>query len=109
MFASSQLTLVTGRSSRPQPLSSAFGQAPAATQVSHSAKVTAVLLTANGCPIVTSRCGPSSLLRSFSFTGEPIANLPAGTTIIVGQPFAHSLNSDPGFAAFSFSCWAVRT
>jgi hypothetical protein len=28
-------------------------------------------------------------------------NLPAGTTIIVGQSFAHSLKSDPSFAAFS--------
>jgi hypothetical protein len=32
-------------------------------------------------------CGHSSALPSAS--GEPIMNLPAGTTIIVGQPFAH--------------------
>ena len=34
---------------------------------------------------------------------------PAGTTIIVGQPFAHSVKSEPGFDAFSASCSAVRT
>ena len=36
-------------------------------------------------------------------------NLPAGTTIIVGQPFAHSLNSEPGTAASRFCCSAAST
>jgi len=31
-------------------------------------------------------------------------NLPAGMTIITGQPFAHSLKSEPGVAACAFSC-----
>src|SRR6516162_5161453 len=108
-WASSQVTLKTGWLPRPQVLSDAFAQAPAATQASHSANVTSVRPTANGLTIVTSCCGPSEAARSFSLLGEPIINLPAGTTIIVGQPVAHSVNSAPGVAAFSFSCTTVST
>src|SRR5262245_13528554 len=59
--------------------------------------------------MITSCCGPSLALRSGSLSGEPIMNLPAGMTIITGQPFAHSLKSEPGFAAFAFSCATVST
>jgi hypothetical protein len=36
-------------------------------------------------------------------------NLPAGMTTMTGQPLAHSLNSEPGFAAFAFSSSNVNT
>jgi hypothetical protein len=68
---------------------------------SHSSNVTSNLETANGFATVTSCGGPSLASRSGSFSGEPIMNLPAGMTIIAGQPFAHSLKSEPGFAALS--------
>ena len=100
---------MTGRSPRPQALSLTLRHAPAATQASHCAKVTSVLPTANGFAIVTSCWGPSVGKRSASVAGEPIVKRPAGTTIIVGQPLAHSANSEPGFDAFSVSCSAVRT
>src|SRR6516162_5023518 len=109
-LASSQVTLITGWLPRPKALSDALAQAPAATQASHSANVTSVLPTAKGLAIVTSCCGPSnSSSRPFSPSGEPMLDLPAGTTTIVGQPVTHSLNSDPGLAAFSFSCAIVST
>jgi hypothetical protein len=60
-LASSQLTLITGRLSRPQDMSGPFGHAPAATQASHSANVTSVLPTAKGLAIATSCCGRSVL------------------------------------------------
>ena len=47
--------------------------------------------TAKGLAIVTECCGPSLVLRPFSVAGDPIAKLPAGTTTILGQSFAHSL------------------
>src|ERR1700680_3358041 len=102
-LASPQLTFMTGISPRPQ-LSGARRHAAAATQASHSSNVTSNLETANGFVIVTSCCGRSLASRSDSFSGEPIMNLPAGTTIITGQPFAHSLKSEPGFAAFALFC-----
>src|SRR6516164_2265956 len=108
-WASSQVTLKTGWLPRPQLASDAFAQAPAVTQASHSANVTSVRPTAKGLTIVTSCCGPSFSSRPFSLPGEPIVNLPAGTTTTAGQPVAHSLKSDPGLAAFSFSCSAAST
>src|SRR5262249_18924516 len=47
--------------------------------------------------------------RSDSSSGEPIMNLPAGMTIITGQPFAHSLKSEPGIPTLTFSYPAVST
>src|ERR1700730_1154487 len=102
-LASFQLSLITGISPRPQR-SGTRGHAPAATQASHSSNVTSNLETANGLAIVTSCCGRSLASRPDSFSGEPIMNLPGGTTIITGQPFAHSLTSEPGFHAFAFYC-----
>jgi hypothetical protein len=108
LWASIQLTLITGIRSRPQ-LSGAAGQAPAAAQASHSSNVTSNLDTAIGCASVTSCCGRSrpvwlpSNSGSDSLSGAPMTNVPAGTTTIAGQPAAHSVNSEPGFAAFSWS------
>src|SRR6202022_2152434 len=107
-LASPQLTLITGISPRPQR-SGTRGHAAAATQASHSSNVTSNLETANGFATVTSCCGRSPPSPSDSLFGEPIMNLPAGTTIITGQPFAHSLKSEPGFPAFAFSCSTVST
>src|SRR6202047_115457 len=107
-LASPQLTLITGISPRP-PRSGTRGHAAAATQASHSSNVTSNLETANGFATVTSCGGPSLASRSDSFSGEPIMNLPAGMTVIAGQPLAHSLKSEPGFAAFAFSCSTVST
>src|ERR1700731_1057249 len=107
-LASSQLTLITGISPRPQR-SGTRGHAAAATQASHSSNGTSNLETANGLAIVTSCCGRLLASRPDSFSGEPIMNLPAGTTIITGQPLAHSLKSEPGFPAFAFSSSTVST
>src|SRR6516164_11728053 len=107
-LASTQLTLITGILSRPHR-SGTRGHAAAATQASHSSNVTSNLERANGFAIVTSCGGPSLAFRSSSFSGEPIMNLPAGMTIISGQPFAHSLKFEPGFDACAFSCSTVST
>src|SRR5215831_8401977 len=107
-LASTQLTLIAGILPRPQT-SGTRGQAAAATQASHSSNVTSNLETANGFVIVTSCCGPSLAFRSGSFSGEPMTNFPEGMTIIAGQPFAHSLKSEPGLAACAFSCSTVST
>jgi hypothetical protein len=45
----------------------------------------------NGCRIITSCCGTSVDDRSFSLSGAPIVNDPAGTTTISGQ-FSHYLS-----------------
>src|SRR5215468_12248285 len=74
------------------------------TKAANWSTVTWSLPTANGLPIVTTCCGPSSLLRSFSPSGDPIVNDPAGTTTISGQS-AHSRNVSLGFSPRS--CAAV--
>src|SRR5262245_32569337 len=107
-LASLQLTLITGIRPRPQ-WSGTRGHRTAATQASHSSKLTSNLDTANGSATETSRWGPSLASRSGSSSGEPIVNLPAGMTIMTGQPVAHSLNSEPGSAALAFSCSTVST
>src|SRR5215510_15992253 len=107
-LASTQLTLIAGILPRPQT-SGTRGHAAAATHASHSSNVTSNLETANGFVIVTSCGGPSLGSRSGSLSGEPIINLPAGMTIITGQPFAHSLKSEPGFAVGAFPCSPVST
>src|SRR5215475_7696154 len=107
-LASTQLTLIAGILPRPQT-SGTRGHAAAATQASHSSNVTSNLETANGFVIVTSCSGPSLAFLSGSFSGEPMMNFPEGTTIITGQPFAHSLKSEPGLAACALSRSTVST
>src|SRR5262249_7356692 len=55
-LASPQLTKITGRSPRSHALSETLGHAPAATQMSHSTNVTAVLLTATSAALMNSWC-----------------------------------------------------
>src|ERR1700722_14053503 len=50
---------------------------------------------ANALVIITECCGPSSSNRTFSFFGQPIMKLPAGTTTISGH-LSHSLNTSFG-------------
>src|SRR5262249_37821577 len=107
-LASPQLTSITGISPRPQR-SASRGHAAAATHASHASNVTSNLETANGFAMVTSCWGPSLTSRFDSLSGEPMMNFPAGMTIITGQPFAHSLKPEPGFAAFAVSCFTVST
>src|SRR6187551_439530 len=83
---SSHDTRITGRLSRPQPLSPGrYLQPPADAQASHSANVTSNLPTANGLAIVTLRWGPSLSNRPFSSVRDPIKKFPEGTTTISGQ------------------------
>src|ERR1700733_8874317 len=75
-LASSQLTLVTGSSPRPQAGSGGeYLQPPAATHLSHSANVTSRRPMAKSFLIATLWMGASA-----DFSLEPIWNSPAGTT-----------------------------
>src|SRR4029077_12869491 len=89
-FASSQLTLMTGRSPRPHPRS--WGRdlhPPSSTHLSHSLNVTSRRPTAKFLEMLT-RC------TGFSYSDEdPIANEPAGTTAISGQS-GQSRKTSPG-------------
>src|SRR5690349_2238730 len=87
-------TLMTGRLPRPKPESSARVHALSATHASHSSNVTSNLPTANGRARLTACTGPSLSTRPTSLSGDPIMNLPAGTTIIGGHT-GQSLNSLP--------------
>src|SRR5262245_6261067 len=94
-------TCITGLLSRPHPLSSGLClQALAATQASHSAKVTSYFPAAKALAMVTVRCGPSSSERPSSPNGDPIVKLPAGTTTISGHS-SHSLKLSLGLSARS--------
>src|ERR1700722_20128253 len=67
---------------------------------SHSSNVTANRPTANGLDILTEYCGPSSLMRPSSLTGEPMAKLPGGTATISGH-LAQSLKMSPRFTVWA--------
>src|SRR5262249_55309829 len=88
-------TLITGRRPRPNPESSSLGQALSLTHGSQSSNVISNLPTAIGWAIVTACIGPSLSTPPTALSGDPIMNLPAGTTTIGGQ-VAQSLNSVPG-------------
>src|SRR5262249_43184957 len=79
---------------------------PSPVQASHCANVTSYLPTAKGCWKVTLCCGPSSLPRPFSLSGEPIRNSPAGSTTISGQ-IGQSRNTRPNAGAWA-SCASPR-
>src|SRR5436190_2094585 len=71
-----------------------------ATQTSHSSKVTSNLDTAKAGAIVTVCCGLSVDFRPGSSSGDPIGNIPAGTTTLSGQP-EHSVKESFGCSARS--------
>src|ERR1700678_1213988 len=90
-LASSQLTLVTGSSPRPQVGSGGlYLQPPAATHRSHSANVTSRRPTAKSFLMATLWIGASAGLAF-----EPIWNSPAGTTTSSTQS-EQSRNVSPG-------------
>src|SRR3954470_16247282 len=80
-FASSQLTLITGWSPRPQPRSSGLNlHASAATHLSQSSKVISLRLMAKGSAIVTRCTG-----RSNGVAAAPISKEPDGMIISFGH------------------------
>src|SRR5262245_26867818 len=85
---SSHDTLITGRFPRPQPSSlGLYLQPPAAAHASHSASVSSNLPAAKG----------RAMLTLCSLAGDPIMNLPAGTTTISGQSGqSRKLAPEPG-------------
>src|SRR5580693_49379 len=94
---------MTGFVSRSKPLSGILGHPATETQASQSANVTSNLDAAKGLAIVTLCGGPSWSKRPGSVAGDPIVKVPAGTTIISGQSFAHSRKLACGFSARSTS------
>ena len=72
-------------------------------QASHSSNLTANRPTANGLANVTMCCGRSSAVLPTSLSGDPMTNLPAGTTTISGQVL-HSLKWSIGRRASSSMC-----
>src|SRR6185436_2363897 len=74
------------------------------TQASHWSHVTGVTDIANARAIVTLFCGSFSR-RSGSSGGDPIVNLPGGTTFISGQ-LRHSLKVCPGFGGVAATAGA---
>src|SRR5262245_36757148 len=85
-WASSQLTVIAGCLPPPKECPTC-GQPPYWTQASHWSNVSSNLETAKGRTMVTSCCGPSLSCRPFSVVGDPIMNLPKGTTTTISGQY----------------------
>src|SRR5579872_5815521 len=100
---------MTGWRPRPQPKSPGIQllQPPAATQASHSSKVTSERPIAKGAEITASLGAASCGMRAVSCGGDPTSAEPAGTTTISG----HSAQSLKVLGAASaggrLSAWTV--